>query len=77
MYKNINFECKQCIGCGVSSQLQVKKSCFGLKLKNRTIFLFYFQEEQGIEAVPKQVSFIAALFKSTSGNSGENSTGTG
>jgi len=31
-------------------------------------------EEQGIEAVPKQVSFIAALFKSTSGNSGENST---
>ena len=40
-------------------------------------FLFYFQEEQGIEAVPKQVSFIAALFKSTSGNPAENSTGAG
>ena len=42
-----------------------------------TFFFVLFQEEQGIEAVPKQVSFIAALFKSTSGNSGENSTGTG
>ena len=40
-------------------------------------FLFYFQEEQGIAAVPKQVSFIAALFKSTSGNPAENSTDAG
>ena len=40
-------------------------------------FSFHFQEEQGIAAVPKQVSFIAALFKSTSGNPAENLMGAG
>ena len=48
-----------------------------LCLFETNIFLFYFQEEQGIAAVPKQVSFIAALFKSSSGNPAENSTGAG